>query len=422
MPGSLTVGIACVGSRGDVQPYVALGQGLRRAGHDVRIIADASFHGLVRAAGLELVPVGADPGPALREDLHRIADNPVRLMRWFGQHLRPLARQYFTDVNAAAAGADGLLFSTLALAAPHVAEALRIPCLAAYLQPVSPTRAFASPAVPHVPRWIPFRSHVNWLSFRLGSIAFFRLLRGVLNDCRRDVLGLPPLPWRHYRTLDLSSMPILYGYSRFVVPKPLDWGEWLHVTGYWFADADVRWEAPAELAAFLRDGPPPVYVGFGSMGGRDAAVVADLASSALGPLAMRGILLGSADGPPVRRLSDTVITVRSVPHDWLFPQCAAVVHHGGAGTTATGLRAGVPTATVPYFADQFFWAARVHELGVGAGPIPRSGLNAARLAETIRTATGDDRIRLRSAELGQRIRTEDGVARAVALIEQLLGG
>jgi UDP:flavonoid glycosyltransferase YjiC (YdhE family) len=164
---------------------------------------------------------------------------------------------------------------------------------------------------------------------------------------------------------------------------------------------------------FLQSGPPPVYIGFGSMAGRDPERRAEIALEALKRSGQRGVLLTGWGGLQPRDLPDDVYAVDSVPHDWLFPQMAAVVHHGGAGTTAAGLRAGTPTVIVPFFGDQPFWGRRVAELGVGPAPIPQKQLSVERLAAAIRTAAGDPAMRARAQELGRRIRQEDGVARAV---------
>ncbi len=415
----MRIGIAAVGSRGDVQPYVALGRGLRRAGHDVRLLVDRYFGDLVRGAGLELAPVAADPAAALADDLAAIGDNPLRLFRWFRRHLTPIARSHFQDVRDASEGLDALLHSALALAVPHVAEWRGIPSLATYVQPLSETGAFASPMMSRPPAWAPMKRVLNRLGYRFGDAVIFRLVRGVLNECRRDILGQEPLPPGYFRSLQRSRWPILYGYSPSVLPKPADWGDWLHVTGYWFLDADPAWAPPRGLQEFLDAGPPPVYVGFGSMGGSGSEDATGLAVEALRLTGARGILLGTG-AAGVTRVSDAVLSIPSVPHDWIFPRCAAVVHHGGAGTTAAGLRAGVPAVTVPFFADQFFWGWRLADLGAAAPPIRRRMVTPARLAAAIRLVTESDSMRAAARELGGRIRSEDGVANAVGLIERLL--
>jgi UDP:flavonoid glycosyltransferase YjiC (YdhE family) len=193
------------------------------------------------------------------------------------------------------------------------------------------------------------------------------------------------------------------------------------VTGYWFLDRPDDWRPPAALVDFLADGRPPIYVGFGSMAPADAERLTALALDALARADQRAVLLAGWAGLGRTAASDRVLVVDAVPHDWLFPRVAAVVHHGGAGTTAAGLRAGVPAVVVPFFADQPFWGERVWRLGVGARPIQRKALTTEQLAAAIRHVVADRPTRERAAALGERVRAEDGVWTAVALFERHVG-
>ena len=190
------------------------------------------------------------------------------------------------------------------------------------------------------------------------------------------------------------------------------------MTGYWFLDPAADWQPQPELLDFLASGPPPIYIGFGSMASRQPRATADMALEALRRTGQRGVLYAGWGGLHKEDLPDSVFMVGSTPHSWLFPRMAAVVHHGGAGTTAAGLAAGVPAVITPFFADQPFWAQRVYELGAGPKPVPRRKLTAENLAAAIEAALSDATIRARVATLGARIRAENGVAAAVALIEQ----
>ena len=230
--------------------------------------------------------------------------------------------------------------------------------------------------------------------------------------CRGSVFG-------PFRELLRKRVPILSGYSQHVLPRPADCDALNHVTGFWFLDPPADWEPPADLVDFIGAGEPPVYIGFGSMGNRNPEQTTRLVLEALTLSGQRGILASGWGGLSQTDLPSTVHMVKSVPHSWLFPQIAAVVHHGGAGTTAAGLRAGVPSILTPFFGDQPFWGKRVAELGVGTAPISRKRLTAEKLAQVITQAVSDIGMRQRAADLGNNIRAEDGAKQAASLIRQL---
>ncbi len=212
-----------------------------------------------------------------------------------------------------------------------------------------------------------------------------------------------------------SNFPFFYCYSPAVLPKPPDWPDWVYVTGYWFLDRPPDWQPSPNLVDFLGAGPPPVYITFGSIIDRDPEALTKLVLEALDLTGQRAILDTGWGGLSNTELPEQVFQVKSdsAPHDWLLPQMAAVVHHGGTGTTFAGLRAGLPSIIVPSFGETFFWGQRVADLGVGPLPIPKKHLTAKRLAAAIHTTITDKTMQARAAALGQRIQSEDGVARAV---------
>jgi UDP:flavonoid glycosyltransferase YjiC (YdhE family) len=292
----------------------------------------------------------------------------------------------------------------------------------ALLQPLTPTRAF--PAMGAPPR-LALGGWVNRLTHHLAEQLLWQPIRRRVNRWRRDALGLPDEarlgPGARMRRL---GVPVLYGFSRHVVPPPADWPPSVHVTGWWTLEAPVAWAPPSALARFLAEGAPPVFVGFGSMTPRNADGLTRLVLDAVARVGARVVLqrgwggLGDATGGA---LPPWACVVDEIPHAWLFPRMAAVVHHGGAGTTGAALRAGVPSVVVPLFADQPFWGERVHALGVGPRPIMRPALTATRLADALRQALGDAGMRERAARLGALLAADDGVAAAVAAVDRLTG-
>ena len=408
----MNVVILTLGTRGDVQPYVALGAGLKEAGHEVTLVTGKGFEATVSGRQVRYVALDVDLLELAQSQEGRDALRSPRGALRMARDLLPTMRRMLVDEweATASSGADVVIYHPKALGGYHVAEALGVPGFLALPVPaLSPTGAFPVPVLP-LPN---LGGPLNKLSY--GS--FFRSMtlpyRRMVNRWRTETLGLPALPLLASE-LELRGEPVvrLYPCSPRVVPVPADWGGSSAMTGYWFLDGGSGWRPPDELAAFLEEGPPPVYVGFGSAapdpeGSRAAAL------AALERLGLRGVL---ATGRRAMA-SPEVIEIEGAPHDWLFPRMAAVVHHGGAGTTAEGLRAGKPTAVFPSnFGDQLFWGKRVRALGVGPEPVPQKRLTDGRLVAAIRAVTEDESTRRRAAELGEKIRAEDGVARAVEIV------
>ena len=389
--------VVTLGSRGDVQPYVALGAGLKASGHEVVLATHAPFEPEVRSRGLDFFPMEGDPREEMGTEAARAAlesgKNPFRFWRRFVESGRERGGRLMADCLRACEGTETVVFSgTGFLVAFHVAEALGVPFVPAYLQPVHRTRHMPDVLFPEAPAWLPpFHGSYNHLTHLLSEQLLWQLLRRATNEARREVLGLPPIPIAGpFGELGRSRRPYLYGFSPRVVPKPPDWGDHLRITGYWFLGSEEGWRPPPGLEDFFSSGEPPVCVGFGSMGVRSPEETTTLVLEALRLSGRRGVLLSGWGGIGNADLPDEVFKVEEAPHDWLFPRAAAVVHHGGAGTNGAGLAAGIPSVVVPFFGDQNFWAGRVRALGVGPEPIPRKKLSAERLAEAIRGATSDE--------------------------------
>jgi len=415
----MKVTIIGAGSRGDVQPYVALGKGLKDAGHSVCVLATQDFQGLVDAYCLKFFDMGGSMD-IVTQSMEDVIEQGNFLRILSSMQLDRVVSKIAASGLAACQSSDliiaglGGLYVGLALS-----EKLGIPFIQAHLTPFTPTGEFPTALLPlplvQLPSW------ANRLSHRLGNQMMWQMLRAAVAKARRQVLHIPPAPfWGPVDSLQKQKHAILYGYSPQVVPVPKDWDNFIHVTGYWFLEPPSGWEPPTDLLNFLRAGPPPVYIGFGSMIHSKPEETTGLVVQALASASQRGVFY-SGRGDLKKDLPETVFMIGSIPHSWLFPRMAAVVHHGGAGTTASGLWAGIPTIITPFFGDQPFWGQRVYELGVGPRPIPRRRLSADRLAKSIRCAVSNTTMREKAASLGERIRAEDGVARAVAIIEQIGG-
>lgn len=384
--------MVAVGTRGDVVPYASLGAGLSAAGSRVTVVTHESLRAYVRGAGLEFAPLPVEFGAGPLSS--------ARFARELAAHWLDIGRA----IAAAAEDADLLLLSPMGMLGYHVGEARGIPSMGAFLQPLEPTRAFPPPLLTtrSLGRW---GNRASAIAFRwAGQLPFARATAAF----RRELKSPPLSPAAMFRRLDDERWPIVYGVSASVISVPEDWPAHRPMTGYW-------WPLPgnglsARVRAFLDAGDPPVFVGFGSMTapGVGETVRRTLARLGRRAVVQRGTADLSAGGPDV-------LVVDDEPHAELFPRMAAIVHHGGAGTTSAALRAGVPSVAVPYTADQPFWARRIADLNAGPAPIPMRRLTPARLADAI-DRTGAHRAG--ASAVAQRLAGEDGVAAAITQIHR----
>jgi len=400
------------GARGDTQPYAALARGFQKAGHATRFAVMQEFVHLLDGSGVEALVSDLDARKMLDSEeakqMFGAGANPLRFLRNFSKILEPVLERGVADLVRYCADSDALVLASMSIiTGTRGIERLGIPFCAALPFPVTSSAHQASVMGPDLPRWVPLRGRYNRLTHWALDTLMYQLLG---KHHHRRLLQLPPP-----RRAGPLPAPILYGYSPSVAPPPPDWPKHVEVTGYWFLDSPADYRPPPELAAFLAAGPAPVYVGFGSMNDRDPKGATELVCEALSRAGCRGVLVTGWGGLSADDLPGHVLALEAVPHDWLFPRMAAVVHHCGAGTTSAALRAGVPGIGVPHFADQFFWARHLHALGVGPRAVPRKQLTADCLARAIKTATSDAGMRERAAALGERIRGENGVERAVEL-------
>ncbi|MGB7538165.1 MAG: glycosyltransferase [Anaerolineales bacterium] len=416
----MKITIAAIGSRGDVQPYIALGTGLQKAGYEVNLSAPAMFRDLIAAYGLRHLPVSVNPQQIMEHPSMQAASksgNPIRLIRSMFREGLPLIRRYLEEVSENCRECDAVILTQIPYGAFDAAEKRNIPFIQAGLGPLYPTAAFPMIGL-NFPNW--GIGSINRFTYSLMDQAFWQFFRPFQNKWRKEKLGLPPLPFGGPAARIRKNEPTVLGFSPSVVPPPADWPSDVHTTGYWFLDEPKEWRPTAALTAFLDSDPKPVFVGFGSMPDADARKTTQLVVDAVRIGGVRCVLHSGWSGLGSENLPGTVLAVDSIPHSWLFPRMAAVVHHGGAGTTAAGLRSGLPSILTPYAADQFFWAKRVEALGVGPKSVSYHALTAEKLAGRIVQAISDLEMRERAADLGRRIESEHGVEKAVEFIESHL--
>ncbi len=413
--------ILTLGSRGDVQPYIALARGLEAAGYSASVCAAPLFRSFVEAHGVEWRSFDTgDPRAMLQSEearaLIRGMANPVRMVREMVKLLEPMIEKGYAEALENTADADAILVAPTVLPlAEALHEKLGTPFACAFLQPGHSTRDFGCWIVGDTPRWLPFRGAINRLTYGLGWKVLYAVMGRAYERARQSVLGLAPGK-NPYMLLERERWPTIYGYSSTVVPTPSDWGSHVDVTGYWFLDRDSRWRSPPGLEEFLADGPPPVCIGFGSMPSPDPAALTREVVKSLEVSGRRGLLLSGWGALSSVELPKTVFALDAAPHDWLFSRVAAVVHHGGAGTTSATLRAGVPSLVVPFIADQWFWGRRIAALGAGPGLFSRKQIRADRFGPALRDLAENPRYRENARAVATKLALENGIGRAIAAL------
>ena len=414
----MQITILALGSHGDVLPFAVLGKGLRKAGYQVRIATMQNFREMVESRGLELFPfrgdaqaiLGGQAGMALADSGTNVVKGIIETNKSFGA----LANEYTRALTELSHFKTDLIINQLPVFGDDFCEKMGVPSFSAGVIPMTRNQEFPIPLFPQ----LKLGRGYNALSYRLAEQMAWQSFRKVINRWRVTGLGLSPKPfWGRFEYVSPNAY-VLAGFSKYVVSRPQVWGENVHVTGYWFPEDDPDWQPSEDLNAFLSAGPPPVFIGFGSMPIRDPQKTTQIVVEALQGCGQRGVLSGGWGGLGNAVLPDSILKIGYVPYTWLLPRVAGSVIHGGSGSTASALRAGKPTLIIPFLMDQYFWGNRVFELGVGPRPIPFKKLTSEKLATAIAEMVDNPELHQRAAVLGEKIQAEDGVARAIEVIQQ----
>ena len=417
----MLVTLLTTGTRGDTQPYIALGVELKKMGYQVRVAAFENFGALVKNYDLEFFPIRGDVSQVTVSpngvDAMQ-ADNPLKFLSSFGK-LQSLVFDLQKDFFNACRGSDAIVYHPGATIGYFAAHDLGIPSILATPFPMSPTRDFPALIFYDLPR---LGGTFNWLTHKLFEQVMWFASSSPIKKFWQTEFHSPPANFSNpFSKPATQTLPTIISCSDYVFPSSKDWSPFVYNTGYWFLDDQVGWTPPRALTDFLAAGTPPIYVGFGSTG--DPAIAqqtTEFVIEALKQSGQRGILATGWSGMSKRAdLPKDVFILESVPHSWLFPQMSAVIHHGGAGTTAVGFRAGVPTIIIPSGNDQFAWGRRAFELGVGAKPIPRKNLTAEKLAHAIRYSQNPN-LQAAARKLGAKIQSENGAKVAAEIIVRCL--
>ena len=380
----MKITVLATGSRGDVQPFLALAYALSKAGHEVCFISNAIFEPLIRPYGLSFRSISWNPIESLR------TQPMLAGWKWYqflseARKAQQVTRKVYDKTQGeswlACQDCEHLVYSLLSPWGYSIAEKLGVPAIPGALHPLTPTKFFPTQLLAHN-----LGGNLNLFSHWLAEQALWLIMRQPTNQFRTQVLNLPPIHSTNILALlRKQKTPILYNLSPTITPRPPDWPDYAHILGYWFLPTPPGWQPSEDLEGFLRQEPAPIYIGFGSMVFRNPEMIGKMVVEALRKSGQRGILASGWGGLQIEsKATEHIFFLEEAPHEWLFPQVRAVVHHGGTGTTAAILRAGVPALTIPYMQDQPYWAQRLHQLGISPNPIPHKKLNVANLTERLK--------------------------------------
>ncbi|CAB3673568.1 O-mycaminosyltylonolide 6-deoxyallosyltransferase [Paraburkholderia sediminicola] len=403
--------VATYGTEGDARPFAALCRGLMDAGHEARLLADAATLGSAHALGVPAAALAGDIRGTLSPD-HALA-GAVAKGGGFNDTARALAKianenaeSWMRTIIEEGEGCDAILVAGLAaFAGLSAAEYLGAKGIGAGMIPITPTAAFPSPFLP--PRWVP--RPLNRASHSFVNAMLWKAFRDKTNAARA-IFELPP------RKTVWTDHPMLYGISPNLLPTPADWPANARLCGQWLTSSPA-WTPPPALANFLAAGDAPIYIGFGSMTGFDNARLLDALIDAMA--GRRALFYPGWSGIDPKVLPDNFLVIDDTPHDWLFPRTAAVIHHGGSGTSHSAARAGVPSIVTPFAGDQFFWAAQLRLAGVAQAAVDGRAPKAKAFASALDFAA-DALVRNRARVLGETMRTENGVVDAVTTLERIV--
>ena len=419
----MIITILTTGTRGDTELFVALGVGLKKAGYKVRIAASEGFEPFVVSYGLEYYPTDGNILEMASSNFAKEgmkADNPIKVFLSLNKpEIKEIVYNMQKGLHAACIGADAIVYHPATAIGHFIAQHNKIPGILATPIPLIPTKDY--PALIFYGK-INLGRVFNYWSHKIFAKGIWMVIQSSIKKYLNKDLdySIKRIDIPHNKQ-NAKKQPVLVACSNHVFRRASDWAEHIYSTGYWFLDKPTDWIPPRKLSDFLQKGKPPIYVGFGSIvDSENAAETTKLVLKALKSTNQRGILATGWGAITEKEVvSEDILFIESIPHSWLFPQMAAVIHHGGAGTTAAALRVGVPNIVIPFANDQFAWGQRAYELGVGAKPIPRKKLTTRSLIDAIEEVLKEE-MKAESVKLGMKIQSEDGIKIAVDIIKKTL--
>ena len=412
----MRISMVAIGSTGDVRPYVLLGKELKKRGHEVTIVCFDMTEKMVTEAGLNFAPLAGSVKDIFMAVMTP-GTNGFTFLPKFKNALLDDLPQFLHTLEEGCKDAEAIICTFFGSVVYSIAEKHNIPCIQTHYFLMDYNDMFpitTAPGLKMGKAW-------NKVSYKMGYALINTLEWHYLSDWRSEEgMKSKKISMSPDYYINGHKIPVLYAISPLLVPRAPEWDEHIHMTGFWTDPEPCEYEPEPSLVRFLEEGEKPVYIGFGSMVSSDMGQTLDIVLKAVAASGVRAIIgRGWGGGALDAALSNPNVYVADyIPHDWLFSRVSAVVHHGGAGTTAAGVLACKPTLVVPFGGDQPFWGQRIYDLGIGPKPIKRENLTVEKLADALIKLTHTPRFNVAVSEIGERMKYENGTLWAADIVER----
>lgn len=401
----MEIAIIAIGTRGDVQPCVALAKELQKEGIDVFVASHTEYKKLVVENNIKYYELPGNPATAWDKNPNK--ENTEKEKVNFSQQLENYSKGWLKIALEICKNSDAIVYTSLFFVGNHLAEKLNVPYFPIIFEPNLSTSAFPSAYFKSDKN---FGGSFNKFTHKFAYQSFWLNTRKSVNRIRREVLDLSPSPfWGYFGKMQKEENPVFCSFSKHLIPKPIDWNKNINISGYWFLNKKNKYEPPKELVDFFSDGTLPIYFDFGSfshdrMKRKVKIILEDLIKS------NERLLIdpGKMDISDVKFSTEMQIIDNSVPHDWLLPKVKTIITHGGVGAVHAAMRAGVPTLPITIFPAQYFWGKITYKLGLGARPLTIKKLIPGQVLDSISYINNNHELKSNLIKIKNDLENENG--------------